>query len=102
MRALALHMCEMPQVLYMEGWIFYISSIYVLKVFRHVDHHKKSKLQFIPGKEKLPQNLRLLRWDGYPLTTLPPYERLQNIVEINLRHSNLERLWNGYQVTSLL
>ncbi|CAN6938353.1 unnamed protein product [Brassica oleracea] len=92
-QSLALHMCEMPQVLYVEGRVFYAGSIKFLKVFRHMNH-TESKLQFIPRTEKLPQNVLLLHWDGYPLTTLPPYERLRNIVEINLRHSKLERLWN--------
>ncbi|CAA7043065.1 unnamed protein product [Microthlaspi erraticum] len=77
-----------------SGRNFYVSGINFLKVFRHVDH-KRSKLLFIQGKETLPQNLLLLHWDGFPLTSLPRHERLRNIVEINLRHSNLERLWDG-------
>ncbi|CAH8359401.1 unnamed protein product [Eruca vesicaria subsp. sativa] len=95
-QSLALHMCEMPRVLYIEGRVFKTIDLRYLKVFQHLND-TESKLQFLAGEDDLPKQLRLLHWDSYPLQTLPPSycEKLHYLVEINLRFSKIERMWRG-------
>ncbi|KAJ9675668.1 hypothetical protein PVL29_024538 [Vitis rotundifolia] len=39
------------------------------------------------------QELRYLHWDGYPLESLPSNFYAENLVELNLRCSNIKQLW---------
>ncbi|KAJ9675649.1 hypothetical protein PVL29_024531 [Vitis rotundifolia] len=39
------------------------------------------------------QELRYLHWDGYPLESLPSNFYAKNLVELNLRCSNIKQLW---------
>jgi hypothetical protein len=50
------------------------------------------------GLESLSHELRYLHWDGYPLTSLPCNFRPQNLVELNLSSSKVEKLWREDQV----
>lgn len=59
----------------------------------------ESKLKFLPGTDMLPSKLRLLHWDAYPMTSLPPGYSPHCLVELILRHSKLERLWDGTLVS---
>ncbi|CAA7031063.1 unnamed protein product [Microthlaspi erraticum] len=43
----------------------------------------------------LPREVRLLRWEKFPMTCLPSSINTEFLVEINMRHSNLEKLWEG-------
>ncbi|MED6181797.1 hypothetical protein PIB30_022682 [Stylosanthes scabra] len=43
----------------------------------------------------LPNNLRLLHWDCCPFRSLPP--KLENLVELHMRYSSLEKLWDSTQ-----
>ncbi|KAG7611601.1 AAA+ ATPase domain [Arabidopsis suecica] len=45
----------------------------------------------------LPSKLRLLSWDLYPLKSLPSAFSTQNLVEIDMKYSKLEKLWYGVQ-----
>ncbi|KAF2569295.1 hypothetical protein F2Q68_00028044 [Brassica cretica] len=45
----------------------------------------------------LPQTLRLLDWDGFPMTSLPSNFSPEFLVEIYMPSSNLEKLWEGNQ-----
>ncbi|KAK2640283.1 hypothetical protein Ddye_028078 [Dipteronia dyeriana] len=53
------------------------------------------KVHFPNGLSDLSGKLRSLVWIGFPLTTLPSNFNPENLVELNLRDSNLERLWKG-------
>ncbi|KAK0599033.1 hypothetical protein LWI29_001767 [Acer saccharum] len=57
-----------------------------------------SKVHFPNGLSDLFGNLRSLIWLGCPLTALPSNFNPKNLVELNLRRSNLERLWDGIMV----
>ncbi|ESQ46766.1 hypothetical protein EUTSA_v10028092mg, partial [Eutrema salsugineum] len=48
------------------------------------------------GMEFLP-HLRLLHWNSYPGTCLPPTFRPEFLMEINMPSSKLEKLWGGIQ-----
>ncbi|RVX13110.1 TMV resistance protein N [Vitis vinifera] len=39
------------------------------------------------------QELRYLHWDGYPMESLPSNFYAENLVELNLRCSNIKQLW---------
>ncbi|XP_052305710.1 disease resistance-like protein DSC1 isoform X5 [Populus trichocarpa] len=57
----------------------------------------KCRVHLPHGLESLSEELRYLHWDGYPLTSLPSNFRPQNLVEINLSCSKVNRLWRGDQ-----
>ncbi|TQD95077.1 hypothetical protein C1H46_019345 [Malus baccata] len=45
----------------------------------------------------LPNSLRYLLWQGYPLKSLPPEFSLENLVELHMPYSKVTQLWNGGQ-----
>ncbi|KAL0846514.1 hypothetical protein Bca101_019760 [Brassica carinata] len=51
---------------------------------------------FLPqGLEYLPNKLRLLHWEHYPITSLPQRFDPKNLVELNLPNSCVKKLWKG-------
>ncbi|KAL1225324.1 Disease resistance protein RML1B [Cardamine amara subsp. amara] len=52
---------------------------------------------YIPGEMEFPRRLRLLDWEAYPSKSLPPKFHAENIVELKMRGSQLEYLWQGTQ-----
>ncbi|KAM5546380.1 hypothetical protein ABKV19_002518 [Rosa sericea] len=58
-----------------------------------------NKVHLRPGFEFLPDALKYLRWHFYPLTSLPSRFSSENLVELDMRNSRLEQLWNkGVQI----
>ncbi|KFK35864.1 hypothetical protein AALP_AA4G046800 [Arabis alpina] len=53
------------------------------------------KLSLPRGLDTLPDELRLLHWENYPLQHLPRKFNPENLVEINMAYSNMEKLWEG-------
>ncbi|XP_010559029.2 PREDICTED: probable WRKY transcription factor 19 [Tarenaya hassleriana] len=49
------------------------------------------------GLESLPDELRYLCWPEFPLKHLPSEFCPENLVELDMRHSTLNRLWSGAQ-----
>uniref|UniRef100_A0A1J3JZI7 Putative disease resistance protein n=1 Tax=Noccaea caerulescens TaxID=107243 RepID=A0A1J3JZI7_NOCCA len=90
-----LNMSEMLGMVFIEGGN--LNAINNLKFFKAIKHlnDMESKLQFLAGIDKLPKTLRLLHWDAYPMETLPSEYYPSCLVELNLRYSNLRRLWDG-------
>ena len=68
-----------------------------LSIAEYFDHLTK-KLNLPQGLLSLPDELRYLCWNRYPSRTLPQNFKPQNLVELNLRGSKLEKLWDGVQV----
>ncbi|KAH1161429.1 hypothetical protein AAZX31_01G031700 [Glycine max] len=54
-------------------------------------------VQLASSLESLPDGLKILRWDGFPQRSLPPNYWPQNLVRLEMRHSNLEQLWEPDQ-----
>ncbi|KAK9944923.1 hypothetical protein M0R45_010463 [Rubus argutus] len=53
---------------------------------------------YLPGGlESLPEKLRYLYWDGYPLKSLPSQYYPENLVELHFPHSQVKQLWNNVQ-----
>jgi len=47
------------------------------------------------GLKYISRKLRLLEWDRFPLTCLPSNFCTEYLVELNMRHSKLVKLWEG-------
>ncbi|XP_076903069.1 disease resistance protein RPV1-like [Bidens hawaiensis] len=50
---------------------------------------------FSGSHKKLPKKLRLLRWHGFPLKSIPCDVPLQKLVVLDLRYSKLKQVWDG-------
>lgn len=70
----------------------------VLKV--HQDDQYDSMVKYckdvhIPEDFTFPSyDLRYLHWDGYPLKSLPLCFHVENLVELSLQSSGIEKLWD--------
>ncbi|XP_061943585.1 disease resistance protein RPV1-like isoform X1 [Populus nigra] len=64
--------------------------------FDHDGSSEEDKMHLPPtGLEYLPNELRYLRWDGFPSKSLPPSFRAEHLVELHLSGSKLVKLWTG-------
>ncbi|GAV65328.1 LOW QUALITY PROTEIN: LRR_1 domain-containing protein/NB-ARC domain-containing protein/TIR domain-containing protein, partial [Cephalotus follicularis] len=54
-----------------------------------------SNVQLPQGLDYLSNELRFLKWVGYPLKSLPPSFKPENIVVLNLSRSRIRQLWKG-------
>ncbi|KAJ0264828.1 WRKY transcription factor 19 [Hirschfeldia incana] len=63
---------------------FYFSEV--------IENHGVSLPQ---GLEYLPNKLRLLHWEHYPMSSLPQCFDPKNLVELNLPNSCVNKLWKG-------
>ena len=61
----------------------------------HVNNFLKGSLS------SLPNVLRLLHWENYPLQFLPQNFDPIHLVEINMPYSQLKKLWSGTKVSNL-
>lgn len=53
----------------------------------------------LPEDFEIPSHdLRYLHWEGYSLKSLPSNFHGENLIELNLKHSNIEQLWQGKKV----
>lgn len=59
---------------------------------------ENSKVHLPSGIDYLPDELRYLRWDGYPLKSLPPNFTPEHLVALKLPYSNIEQLWQETEV----
>ncbi|CAN6907156.1 unnamed protein product [Brassica oleracea] len=92
---MSLHSCNLACAFSMKASVVgHMHNLKFLKVYKHVDS-RESKLQLIPDQHLLPPSLRLFHWDAFPLRTLPSDADPYFLVELNLRHSDLETLWSG-------
>jgi len=67
--------------------------------FYHGRSSQEYKMHLPPtGLEYLPNELRYLRWYGFPSKSLPPSFRAEHLVELHLRKSKLVKLWTGVKV----
>ncbi|CAL9238538.1 unnamed protein product [Arabidopsis halleri] len=70
-------------------------NLYFLKVY---DRWLTGKRQLhIPEEMDFLPRLRLLRWDAYPRKSLPSRFCPENLVELDMANSKLEKLWEGTQ-----
>ncbi|TYG96254.1 hypothetical protein ES288_A11G334500v1, partial [Gossypium darwinii] len=55
------------------------------------------RILLFKGLLSFPEELRYLYWEGYPLRSLPTKFDLRYLVELDMRESHLEQLWEGKQ-----
>ncbi|VVB14047.1 unnamed protein product [Arabis nemorensis] len=55
----------------------------------------RDTLQLPRGLNYIPRKLQLLHWDYFPMTCLPSIVSLEFLVELIMRDSKLEKLWEG-------
>ncbi|GMN55700.1 hypothetical protein TIFTF001_024817 [Ficus carica] len=60
-------------------------------------HDCTKKLNLPQGLQYLPDELRYLCWENYPLRSLPQNFIPEKLVELLLEDSKLEKLWDGVQ-----
>ncbi|CAH2078832.1 unnamed protein product [Thlaspi arvense] len=58
----------------------------------------KDRLKLPQGLLYLPPGLRLLSWPQYPSKCLPFTFKAEFVVEISMRESKIEKLWDGTQI----
>ena len=75
-------------------------EMYNLRLLKFYDSNcsTHSKVNFSEGLSDLSDELRSLIWYGYPLQALPSNFNPNNLIELDLRYSNLERLWEDRMV----
>ncbi|KEH18376.1 TIR-NBS-LRR class disease resistance protein [Medicago truncatula] len=66
-----------------------------LRLLAVQDHKGVKSISLPDGLGLLPENLRYILWDGYPLKTVPLTSSLEMLVELSLKQSHVEKLWNG-------
>ncbi|PON97908.1 TIR-NBS-LRR-like protein [Trema orientale] len=78
---------------YLEPFIF--TKMKTLRLLQIVDD--QCRFHFPQGLHSFPDELRYLRWDHYPLESLGLHFTPRNLVNIDMRYSQLEKLWNEFQ-----
>lgn len=71
-------------------------NLQFLKVYKSKDDGNNR--MHVPEEMDFPCLLRLLDWKAYPSKSLPPTFNLECLVELNMRESLVEKLWEGTQV----
>lgn len=62
---------------------------------------KHQRIRFREALQSLPNELRLLHWEDYPLQSLPQHFDPTHLVELNMPYSKLQKLWGGTKVNKL-
>ena len=79
-----------------------MKKLRLLKVY-YRNHHsllRKEDKICLPKDFEFPSNLRYLHWEGLESLTLNFHG--ENLVAINLKSSNIKKLWKGKKVLPLL
>ncbi|PON87768.1 TIR-NBS-LRR-like protein [Trema orientale] len=96
-QGMALATCELRDSISLKPHVF--RKMYNLKFIDFCNRSGDSRcyLNLPHGLESLPDELGFLRWDYYPLKSLPSDFLPSNIVQMDLRDSQIEHLWEGVQ-----
>ncbi|XP_024010948.1 probable WRKY transcription factor 16 isoform X2 [Eutrema salsugineum] len=80
----------------------YMLNLRFLKIYCS-DHEIRPVINFRKGSlHSLPNELRLLHWENYPLESLPQNFDPRHLVEINMPYSQLQKLWGGTKNMEML
>ncbi|KAL1210730.1 putative disease resistance protein [Cardamine amara subsp. amara] len=72
-------------------------NLIFLRFYKSSTSKDQTELHLPQGLDYLPRKLRLLHWDAYPMKSMPLSFRPEFLVVINIRESQLEKLWEGTQ-----
>ncbi|XP_054817782.1 disease resistance protein RUN1-like [Prosopis cineraria] len=67
-------------------------KLLVISSRSHISH---CHLNLSRGIKSLPNGLKVLAWDGYPLDSLPNQTKLHELLVLKMQHSKLKELWRG-------
>lgn len=70
----------------------------LLKFYTPSGDTRRINVHISRGLDCMPAELSYFRWDCFPLKSLPPQFCAQKLVELDLKHSRIEKLWDGVQV----
>ncbi|XP_028806100.1 TMV resistance protein N [Neltuma alba] len=62
-----------------------------------ISHSSLGHLNLLHGLKCLPNSLKVIKWKGYPLHFLPSQTQLDELVDLEMKHSKLKELWRGDQ-----
>ncbi|KAF2560227.1 hypothetical protein F2Q70_00014452, partial [Brassica cretica] len=94
---ISLDMSELDDEVYISEKAFKkMTNLQFLRLYNHFPD-EAVKLHLPHGLDYLPRKLRLLHWDSYPIKCMPSKFRPEYLVELTLRDSKLEKLWEGAQ-----
>ncbi|KFK31582.1 hypothetical protein AALP_AA6G131100 [Arabis alpina] len=100
-RSIFLDMSEITESIALEYMTFTdMRNLLYLKIYNSsCPWHCKaeSKLYFPDGLEFPLEEIRYLHWVKFPLEELPPDFKPENLVDLRLPYSKLERVWEGIQ-----
>ncbi|POO00355.1 TIR-NBS-LRR-like protein [Trema orientale] len=94
---LFLDLSEIDSKIHLKSTVFKdMANLKLLKIY--FSNTKKLKVNILPrGLDALPDSLRYLHWDNYPVNSLPSNFLPGNLVELNMPCSKIEKLWDGHQ-----
>lgn len=75
-------------------------NLQFLRFYTRFGDNGDSKLHSPQNLKYLSLKLRLLHWDYFPATCLPSRFSTEFLVELNMRNSKLNKLWEGVQVSN--
>ncbi|KAL4352338.1 hypothetical protein GQ457_06G022710 [Hibiscus cannabinus] len=96
LKGMLLDMSRIPELEIKSEAFVKIRKLLFLKFY--LPYGTKFKIILPQGLLSLPDELRYLCWEGYPLKTLPTRFDPRNLVELDMRFSHVEQLWEGKQV----
>ncbi|KAF8110122.1 hypothetical protein N665_0087s0003 [Sinapis alba] len=100
---IALDMDEIEELFVHEKAFNGMRNLAFLKVYTNELLSKKETLLHLPEDfDYLPPKLRLLSWDKCPLRCMPSKFYPKSLVELKMRNSKLEKLWEGAATLSCL
>ncbi|KAH0909569.1 hypothetical protein HID58_032890, partial [Brassica napus] len=70
-----------------------MTDLRFLKIYKR--QYDGNDRMHIPEEIQFPCGLRLLDWEAYPSKCLPPTFNPQYLVELSMKNSKLEKLWEG-------
>ncbi|CAA7041075.1 unnamed protein product [Microthlaspi erraticum] len=94
---ISLDMSEIDEQLYISEKSFVkMPNLQFLRLYNNFPD-ERVKVYVPHGLDYLPRKLSLLQWDLYPVKHMPYKFRPEFLVELTMRDSKLEKLWEGVQ-----
>ena len=99
-QTISLHLSELKEIGFTTNIFVKMKKLRLLKIYDndHEDLMRKKYKVILPKNFEFPHNLRYLHWDRCTLKSFPSKFYGENLIEINMKSSNLKQLWKGNQV----
>ncbi|RHN39422.1 putative TIR domain, winged helix-turn-helix DNA-binding domain-containing protein [Medicago truncatula] len=93
-RSMAIRLSEIKELQLSPRVFAKMSKLKFLDIYTK-ESKNEGRLSLPRGLEFLPNELRYLRWEYYPLESLPSKFSAENLVRLSLPYSRLKKLWHG-------